>query len=123
MPAKNKRPKINRKRTKKQPASRASSPVRVELKGERVGKRIKVTGLADGQAVHVDTIDVNVAPQRGRFIKAMSKLVPNVDFLAIEKDLLKLPHSLQPDSEPESPPAAKVVLAYTPRFNGSSQGQ
>jgi hypothetical protein len=108
---------------------RSKAPVRpakqltVLINGERVGGKVKVTASHDGRIVHWDTIDLDLALQRDRFVKGVFKRMRGVDAVALDVDLMKLPSTLPPlpeaelatESTPETPPPlVKVLLSYQP---------
>jgi hypothetical protein len=95
----------------------------VQLVGEYVGKKVKITAIHKGRTIHFDAIPFDNASLRDRFVKGVCKRLPEVDMVRLEADLLKLPETIATlvlhDSckEPDAG-KVKVVLAYAPGANG-----
>jgi len=105
-------------------ARRRAEPPPVTLTGERIGTNLKVTATHDGQAIHIDTVNLDVAQHRQRFIRGVVKRLAGVDTAVLEAELMKLSTTLsaQPQAKPDvglipSLPV-KVKLTYKPDQNG-----
>jgi hypothetical protein len=61
-----------------------------------VGGKVKVTAKWNGDPVHIDTIDLNSAPQRKRFAKEVNRLLPMAKRDAVEAELVRLADSSLP---------------------------
>jgi hypothetical protein len=99
----------------------AHQQVVAELVTEKVGTKYKVKALNDGEVVHLDTIDLNNAPQRERFVKAVCKRLDGADATLLAAKLLKF---AEVEPAPENPranppdPAVEVKIACTPGNDG-----
>ncbi len=83
----------------------------VRLACERVGGgKVKVAARFNGEAVHLDVLDLASAAARQRFVKALCEKLPAADPAALDSELLRLadvaPASAGPADEGFRPGAA-----------------
>jgi hypothetical protein len=120
-------------KSKRKLKSRKLAPlVLPELRAERSGNKMKVTAWHEGQFVFWATIDPDSDTQRQRFLKGLSRQLPNLECAALEARLLEQLKTLppeepasqpgvesapQPEPESESPPV-RVRITYRPDQNG-----
>ncbi|MFL5329876.1 MAG: hypothetical protein ACJ8C4_13285 [Gemmataceae bacterium] len=100
---------------------RKARPLAVALAGVRVGDKILVTASHNGDKIHFDTIDFNLATQRERFIKGVCKRRTGVDAAALDAQLMKLPATLPVEDQPmaeanhdAAPQLVKVTIDRLP---------